>query len=388
MQCVYFLPQEEPVVQGSALCLVAHHDDYCVWYSLQRTSPEKNERVHQMRPVCDCQAHLLWNRPRFGEINDQDRTDRYIQALSTVLKPDSVCLCVSDGSLLSVLAHHLGVEQVFTVESSAASHKLLRKIFKANHLEDKINIIEKRPELLTSEDLKSRKVSLLLGEPFFTTSLLPWHSLYFWCAGNSKMCLLFLLPHFPVPWRAGVDGAAPSSQDLWRIRSPCGDCEGFDVHIMDDMIKRALDFRESREAEPHPLWEYPCRSLSEPRQILAFDFRQLVPPRPLCAEGTMELRRPGRSHAAVLWMEYHLTPECTLSTGLLEPADPEGGCCWNPHCKQAVYFFSPVLDPRAPLGGPQTVSYVVEFHPGTGDITMEFRLADTPDSPLLGNKVA
>lgn len=31
-----------------------------------------------------------------------------------MLKPDSVCLCVSDGSLLSVLAHHLGVEQVQT----------------------------------------------------------------------------------------------------------------------------------------------------------------------------------------------------------------------------------------------------------------------------------
>nr|XP_024651726.1 protein arginine N-methyltransferase 7 isoform X4 [Macaca nemestrina] len=408
MQCVYFLPQEEPVVQGSALCLVAHHDDYCVWYSLQRTSPEKNERVHQMRPVCDCQAHLLWNRPRFGEINDQDRTDRYIQALSTltsrnllanwrkpcaegarspqVLKPDSVCLCVSDGSLLSVLAHHLGVEQVFTVESSAASHKLLRKIFKANHLEDKINIIEKRPELLTSEDLKSRKVSLLLGEPFFTTSLLPWHSLYFWYVRTAVD--QHLGPGAVVmPQAASLHAVVVEFRDLWRIRSPCGDCEGFDVHIMDDMIKRALDFRESREAEPHPLWEYPCRSLSEPRQILAFDFRQLVPPRPLCAEGTMELRRPGRSHAAVLWMEYHLTPECTLSTGLLEPADPEGGCCWNPHCKQAVYFFSPVLDPRAPLGGPQTVSYVVEFHPGTGDITMEFRLADTPDSPLLGNKV-
>lgn len=37
MQCVYFLPQEEPVIQGSAVFLVAHHDDYCVWYSLQRT---------------------------------------------------------------------------------------------------------------------------------------------------------------------------------------------------------------------------------------------------------------------------------------------------------------------------------------------------------------
>lgn len=29
-----------------------------------------------------------------------------------VLMPDTICLCVSDGSLLSVLAHHLGAEQV------------------------------------------------------------------------------------------------------------------------------------------------------------------------------------------------------------------------------------------------------------------------------------
>ncbi|XP_016878790.1 protein arginine N-methyltransferase 7 isoform X12 [Homo sapiens] len=298
MQCVYFLPQEEPVVQGSALYLVAHHDDYCVWYSLQRTSPEKNERVRQMRPVCDCQAHLLWNRPRFGEINDQDRTDRYVQALRTV--------------------------------------------------------------------------SLLLGEPFFTTSLLPWHNLYFWYVRTAVD--QHLGPGAMVmPQAASLHAVVVEFRDLWRIRSPCGDCEGFDVHIMDDMIKRALDFRESREAEPHPLWEYPCRSLSEPWQILTFDFQQPVPLQPLCAEGTVELRRPGQSHAAVLWMEYHLTPECTLSTGLLEPADPEGGCCWNPHCKQAVYFFSPAPDPRALLGGPRTVSYAVEFHPDTGDIIMEFR---------------
>lgn len=159
MQCVYFLPQEEPVSPGSSLCLIAHHDDYCIWYSLQRTSPQKNIRATVVRPVCDCQAHILWNRPRFGEINDQDRTDQYIQALKTVLKPGDTCLCVSDGSLLAVLAHHLGAKQVFTIESSAASHRLMAKIFRANHLEDKINIIEKRAELLTSADLEGKKVS-------------------------------------------------------------------------------------------------------------------------------------------------------------------------------------------------------------------------------------
>ena len=29
--------------------------------------------------------------------------------------------------------------------------------------------------------------------------------------------------------------------------------------------------------------------------------------------------RPGRSHGAVLWMEYQLTPDSTISTGLLKP---------------------------------------------------------------------
>uniref|UniRef100_A0A8C5K4Q5 Protein arginine N-methyltransferase n=1 Tax=Jaculus jaculus TaxID=51337 RepID=A0A8C5K4Q5_JACJA len=372
MQCVYFLPQEKPVVQGTPCCLVAHHDDYCVWYSLQGPSPDENERVHQMRPVCDCQAHLLWNRPRFGEINDQDRTDQYAQALRTVLTADSVCLCVSDGSLLSMLAHHFGAEQVLGTCLSLSS----MRIFKANHLEDKISIIEKRPESLTSADLEGKKVSLLLGEPFFTTSLLPWHNLYFWYVRTAVD--QHLAPGAIVmPQSASLHAVIVEFKDLWRIRSPCGDCEGFDVHIMDDMIKRALDFRESKEAEPHPLWEYPCRSLSEPQRILTFDFQQPVPQQPIRAAGSMELRRPGKTHGAVLWMEYHLTPDSTVSTGLLEPAADKGDCCWNPHCKQAVYFLNTTLDHSMPQDGPQAVSYTVEFQPHTGDVTMEFRPVDT-----------
>nr|XP_058900822.1 protein arginine N-methyltransferase 7 isoform X5 [Kogia breviceps] len=252
------------------------------------------------------------------------------------------------------------------------------QIFKANHLEDKINIIEKRPELLTPADLEGKKVSLLLGEPFFTTSLLPWHNLYFWYVRTAVD--RHLAPGAVVmPQAASLHMMVVEFRDLWRIRSPCGDCEGFSVHIMDDMIKHALDFRESKEAEPHPLWEYPCRSRSEPQQILTFDFRQPVPPQAICAEGAIELRGPGRSHGAVLWMEYHLTPDSTVSTGLLKPAEDKGYCCWNPHCKQAVYFFNTTLDPRVPPGGPQTVTYTVEFHPHTGDVTMDFTLSDALD---------
>ena len=58
----------------------------------------------------------------------------------------------------------------------------------------------------------------------------------------------------------------------------------------------------------------------------------------------------------------------------------QGDCCWNPHCKQAVYFFNTTLDPRLLPGNSQTVTYTVEFHPDTGDITMDFTLSDALDS--------
>lgn len=36
------------------------------------------------RPCCTCQAHLVWTRPRFGELNDRRRTESYISALRSV----------------------------------------------------------------------------------------------------------------------------------------------------------------------------------------------------------------------------------------------------------------------------------------------------------------
>ncbi|KAJ7312024.1 hypothetical protein JRQ81_006354 [Phrynocephalus forsythii] len=277
MQCVYFLPNEAPVLQGQSVCLTAFRDDYSVWYKLQKgRNGEAKAAVPIESPVCRCQAHLLWNRPRFGELNDRNRTTQYLEALQKVLKPSSVCLSISDGSLLPALAHHLGAEKVFTLESSAISHSLMQKIFTANHLEDKIKIIEKNPELFTPSDLEDRKVSLLIGEPFFSTSLLPWHNLYFWYARTA------LAGHLTsdvtvLPQSASLHMMIVEFKDLWRIRSPCGSCEGFDVSIMDEMIKKSLDFRESREAEPHPLWEYPCRSISDPLEVLTFNFQQTVP---------------------------------------------------------------------------------------------------------------
>lgn len=36
------------------------------------------------RPCCVCQAHLVWTRTRFGELNDRQRTQSYVRALRSV----------------------------------------------------------------------------------------------------------------------------------------------------------------------------------------------------------------------------------------------------------------------------------------------------------------
>ncbi|XP_010126413.1 PREDICTED: protein arginine N-methyltransferase 7 isoform X2 [Chlamydotis macqueenii] len=374
MQCVYFLPNEEPVLQGETVYLTACRDAYSVWYKLQKAREGENKAgVHVESPVCRCQAHLLWNRPRFGQLNDQNRTHQYIKSLMKVLQTDSVCLCISDGSLLPVLAHYLGAKQVFTLENSAVSCSVMEKFLKANDLEDKIKIIEARPELLTSSHLEDKKISVLIGEPFFTTSLLPWHNLYFWYARTAVTSHLTSSVTV-LPQSASLHMMIVEFEDLWRIRSPCGICEGFDVQTMDDMIKNSLNFRESKEAEPHPLWEYPCKSLSDPQEVLTFDFRKTVPQHCVSTEGSVNLVRKGKSHGAVLWMEYNLAADISISTGLMQISNEKGNCEWNPHCKQAVYFFSSVLESETPSDLPSAVTYAINFDTKTGEIAMDFKL--------------
>ncbi|KAG8563434.1 hypothetical protein GDO81_016073 [Engystomops pustulosus] len=162
-------------------------------------------------------------------------------------------------------------------------------------------------------------------------------------------------------------------KDLWRIRSPCGSCEGFDVRIMDEMIKKSLDFRESQEAEPHPLWEYPCTALSDPTKLLTFDFRENIPTEDLKAEGSLNLVRSGVCHGVVLWMTYQLTEDTSISTGLLQLSEETGDCQWYPHSKQGIYFFtSPWTLEPSPTVSLNSIIYELTFKPQLGDLRMSF----------------
>ncbi|XP_062856906.1 protein arginine N-methyltransferase 7 [Trichomycterus rosablanca] len=364
MQSVYFLPSERSVCEGEELSLTVTHDDYSLWYSLSN-----RDQMDVAAPCCTCQAHLVWTRPRFGELNDRRRREFYLSALQSILTPDSVCLSVSDGSLLPIFAHMLGSKKVFSLENSGMSRRVIEQFLEANSLKNSVRMLEIRPEQLTSADLEGEQISVLMGEPYFSTSLLPWHSLLFWYCRTALNQLL--RPGAAIlPSSATLYFIAVEFKDLWRIRAPCGTCEGFDVSPMDEMVQRSLDFRESREAEPHPLWEYPCHALTKPVPVMTFDFQQCVPDQPISSHGSVPLTGRGRCHGVALWMEYNLTDDITVSMGLTEPVSEEGECVWSMHRKQGVYFFR---DPWESSGdGRAAVSYSLTFQPHLGDIKMDF----------------
>ncbi|KAK5868014.1 hypothetical protein PBY51_012461 [Eleginops maclovinus] len=372
MQSVYFLPVESSVLEGEELSLTVCHDDYSLWYSLRSPSLQGSQsEAAPSRPCCTCQAHLVWNRPRFGELNDRRRTQSYVSALRSVLREEGVCLSVSDGSLLPVFARMLGAKKVYGLENSRMSKRVIEQVLEANSMKGGVNLLEIRPEQLSSNDLGGDQISVLMGEPYFSTSLLPWHSLFFW---YSRTALAGLLqPGAAIlPSSATLHMAAVEFQDLWRIRAPCGTCEGFDVSPMDEMVQRSLDFRESSEAEPHPLWEYPCRALTPPTAVMTFDFTQCVPQQPISSKGSLPFTRIGRCHGVALWMEYHLTDDITVSAGLIGPVSEQGECEWSRNRKQGVYFFR---SPGESSGdGRASVSYSFTFEPSLGDIKMDFSI--------------
>ncbi|XP_005751263.1 protein arginine N-methyltransferase 7 [Pundamilia nyererei] len=370
MQSLYFLPVESQVTEGEELSLMVCHDDYSLWYSLQPRSQRGSQtEAPPSRPCCTCQAHLVWTRPRFGELNDRRRTESYVSALRSVLREDSVCLSVSDGSLLPAFAHMLGAKKVFGLENSQMSKQVIDEVLEANSMKGRVELLEIRPEQLTSNDVGGEQISVLMGEPYFSTSLLPWHSLFFWYCRTALAGLL--RPDASIlPRSASLHMVAVEFQDLWRIRAPCGTCEGFDVTPMDEMVQRSLDFRESREAEPHPLWEYPCRALTQSAATMTFDFTQCLPQQPISSQGLLSFIREGRCHGVALWMEYHLTDDITVSAGLNGPINEQGDCEWSRHRKQGVYFFGSPWEISG--DGRAAVSYSFTFEPSLGDIRMDF----------------
>lgn len=90
-----------------------------------------------------------------------------------------------------------------------AIHYTISQLFDTNSLTGTVQILDKQPQELTRSDFGDQLIDAVIGEPYFFSSLLPWHNLHFWYATSALRDLLapdclFLPKHAFLKAIAGV----------------------------------------------------------------------------------------------------------------------------------------------------------------------------------------
>ena len=80
------------------------------------------------------------------------------------------------------------------------------------------------------------QVDLVIGEPYFCTTLLPWHNLLFWYSRTEIQDILVQNPTV-LPKVVSIKAIAVDFDHLWKIHAPVGICEGFNLDHFDKMIE-------------------------------------------------------------------------------------------------------------------------------------------------------
>ncbi|XP_032687508.1 protein arginine N-methyltransferase 7 [Odontomachus brunneus] len=355
MQAVYYLPEEVPITYGTEVNLVGYHDEYSFWFKLLNGSIEKIPECP--RPVCNCCAHVAYSRTRIGQLNDTDRNKKYIRALRKRITANSVCLCLSDGCLLALAAAKLGAK-VFLLEQNFLSRKTTEMFLEANGLTDRVKIVESIDDLP-----EAREINFIFGEPYFLNSIVPWENLRFW----------YLASRYPssiarMPIVATIKAVAVEFKDLQKIRAPLGVCEGFDLSCFDTLVQASSD-KSDNPIEAHPLWEYPCKALSSTFNIIELDLTRNVNfDERIQVSGDVPFLDNGSCNGVVLWVDWQLDTEISVSSGPMEEVVPGRRVSWDPFTRQGVHLFRKICD----VTKGNVLSWSFTFIPQHGEVEFNF----------------
>jgi len=236
------------------------------------------------------------------------------------------------------------------------------------------------------------KIDMVIGEPSFSASLLPWHNLLFWFSlqhvfpiegfkelnevrktGDDvstapKICKLdrqFIMPKQARLWVVPV-----YYHDLWKIRAPLEIVEGFNMNEFDCLIMNACN-KSDADVEPHPLWEYPCTAVGDPKSLMDFDFSTKVPTEKVVQRITLSLEKAhdlsSSCNGLALWTDWHLDENTVISDGPSEPINIGRDIVWYTHAKQGVFLLSHLKNDST-IQCNNEISLEMIFDPNEGDL--------------------
>jgi len=361
MQAIYYLPTDFHIQSaGEELCLMSYHDEYSLWFGLL---PGSSSAVDFPRPFCHCPVHNAISRSRLGQLNDEQRNMKFVHVLEKVVTSDTICLTLGDCCLLGLIVAKLGARQVYVAESNIYCRRVLEAWVKTNGLEQQV--------IVTDGDFDKHqlgyKVNLLLGEPVFQSSVLPWHNLYF-AHWKSQVKNLLDDGVTLLPGKARICAIPVQLKDLWKIRAPVNTTQKVDLYQFDELIKNAIAGSDE-QVEPHPLWEYPSVALSQAVNIILLDLTQPLSDQMVELKGQAALTGTGSCNGVALWVDWLLDEETSVSGGPTAPVVVGEDIQWDVHSKQGVYFFQTPVDVA---DSKRALHYQVNVTPGTYELKFGF----------------
>lgn len=366
MQAVYYPLRTPEVTKRQQLNIISNHDEYSLWFDISQDPKEAIGQVEMPRPTCG--VHLALSRTRLGQINDTQRNEKYVGAMKKAIdrfhseeKRWPNCFSANQLSLIPLMAGSLlKNSQVYLCEPNVQMKKVLHDLAILNGLEHKLVFL---PHEDVSEALAEvvEDIDLVLAEPHFSASLLPWHNLYFWYCLNSVVTKAIII----MPIKAVLYAIPVHYQDLWKIRAPLHQVQGFDMKHFDDIIMHACDVSDLN-VEPQPLWEYPCVCLGPACKLMTFDFTKSMG-EDLVEETTISISDSSvLPNGMALWMEWQLDEETFVANGPKSDLIMGSKVDWDVHSKQGVHLF------KSPWKPWSEIDAKVAFKTMSGELTFDF----------------
>ncbi|KAI9581497.1 protein arginine N-methyltransferase 7 [Glossina fuscipes] len=334
MQAIYYIPRPLKLTESDdEFILNCNHDEFSWWFNVLPKVSNNFEKQNK-RHACICRFHTTYSRSRIGQINQAPRNKRYLRFLENNIHKDSNVLVLGHGCILGLACCSLGASKVWCHEPYKFSRHFMDSLVQCNKLNN-VHLVESLKDI-KSEDLSS--LTHIIAEPYFLTSILPWDNFYFGYLLTKILEKLNRLVQIS-PFAASIYAVPVEFLDLHKIKAPVRECEGFDLSLFDKMVEVSMSISQVK-VEAHPLWEYPCRALADPVEILKVEFRRFDIDKH--HQGEIIVKESGLCNGVCLWVDWFLdksgNSKSVVSSGPLASIIPGEFIKWDMFTRQGVHF--------------------------------------------------
>ena len=341
---------------GSGYFLRGFHNDYTFWFEIEaetlEPSGDTDNKMHSVLnepPVCTCGVHVSLNRNRIHMMNHRKYEHLLKSALTSLPNLTSKSVLLAGNFSLPILkvVLELNISEIICEESNSMCLRTLRKLVKNHSARNRVQIVSSIGE--------NTKVDLILGEPFYMSSLLPWHHAFVFL----EICRKLRLRDkdvTPFPSRGCIKCALIRTTHLHRLRASVGKVHGVNLEAFNKVVI-PMNHKCFINLESQYLFQYETYLISQPILLMHFDFCAFENTnsshnlqRDLLFASDFRIktgRKIEECNAVVFWMEYKFDTHSSdpenydFSEGLLyKDVSKKGDAIahWSPGHKQAICF--------------------------------------------------